>query len=170
MTWPITIYANNNGAIAISTNNKNHCHTKHIDMQHHFVKERTKVDKINFKYILSTSNMADFLMKPLLRDVIQRTITILDLGPQNLGAAVQGEYWIELQHPKAMTSPSFLHSWYLFKSPTLPATPLHIILAYYKYPTNFHIYSTSCNSLVVITPTTVTPKDILLISVTMWQI
>jgi len=61
-------------------------------MQHHFVKERTKVDKINFKYILSTSNMADFLMKPLLRDVIQRTITILDLGPQNLGAAVQGEY------------------------------------------------------------------------------
>jgi len=91
VTRPITIHADNNGAIAISTNDKNHRRTKYIDVWHHFVKERTKADEVNFKYIPSASNMADFLTKPLPRDAIQRTITILDLGPQNLGAAVQGE-------------------------------------------------------------------------------
>jgi len=38
-TKPTIIHADNNGAISISTNDKNHCRTKHIDVQHHFVKE-----------------------------------------------------------------------------------------------------------------------------------
>jgi len=49
---PITIHADNNRAIAISTNDKNHCRTKHIDVWHHFVKECTEADEVNFKYIL----------------------------------------------------------------------------------------------------------------------
>ena len=88
---PITIYANNNGAISISTNNKNHRHTKHIDVRHHFVKERTEADDISFKYIPSSQNMANFLTKPLLRNALQNTIIALDLGAQTSGAAVQGE-------------------------------------------------------------------------------
>jgi len=91
MTGPITIHAGNNGAITISTNDKNHHCMKHIDVWHHFVKECTEADEVNFKYIPSISNMADFLTKPLPRDVIWRTITLLDLGPQNLGVAVQEE-------------------------------------------------------------------------------
>jgi len=35
--------------------------------------------------------MADFLTKPLPRDAIWKTIAALDLGPQPLDAAVQGE-------------------------------------------------------------------------------
>ena len=35
--------------------------------------------------------MVDFLTKPLLRDAIQKTIAALDLGPQPLNVAVQGE-------------------------------------------------------------------------------
>jgi len=35
--------------------------------------------------------MVDFLTKPLPRDGIQKTIAALDLGPQPLDAAVQGE-------------------------------------------------------------------------------
>jgi len=88
VTQPITIHADNNGAIAISTNDKNYRRTKHINVWHHFVKEHTEANEVNFKYILSVSNMADFLTKPLPRDTIWRTITILDLGPQNLGMAV----------------------------------------------------------------------------------
>ena len=73
VTRPVTIHADNNGAIALSTNDKNHWCTKHID------------------YIPSALNMADFLTKPLLRDAIQKMIAALDLGPQPLDAAVQGE-------------------------------------------------------------------------------
>ena len=70
MTWPVTIYADNNGAIALSMNNKNHQRTKYIDVRHHFVKECAEANKVNFKYIPSTLNMADFLTKLLLRDTI----------------------------------------------------------------------------------------------------
>jgi len=91
VTQPVTIHADNNGAIALSTNDKNHRHTKHIDVHHHFVKERAEANKVIFKHIPSALNMADFLTKPLLRDAIRKTIAALDLGPQSLDAAVQGE-------------------------------------------------------------------------------
>jgi len=91
VTRPVTIHADNNGAIALSTNDKNHWHTKHIDVCHHFIKERAEANKVNFKYIPSALNMVDFLTKPLLRDTIRKTIVALDLGPQPLDVAVQGE-------------------------------------------------------------------------------
>jgi len=91
VTRPVTIHADNNGAIALSTNDKNHRRTKHIDVRHHFVKEHAETNEVNFKYIPSALNMADFLTKPLLRDAIRKTIAALDLGPQPLDAAVQGE-------------------------------------------------------------------------------
>jgi len=64
----ITIYADNNGSISNSTNNKNHCRTKHINVKFHFVKEHMKKREIMFIYILSSDNLADlftnlFLMK-----------------------------------------------------------------------------------------------------------
>ena len=72
-------------------NNKNHRRTKHIDVRHHFIKEHAEANEVNFKYIPSALNMADFLTKPLPRDAIRKTIAALDLGPQPLDAAVQGE-------------------------------------------------------------------------------
>jgi len=92
VTQPVTIHADNNGAIALSMNDKNHWHTKHIDVHHHFVKERAKANEVNFKYIPSALNMADFLTKPLPRDAIWKTIAALDLGPQPLDVTVQGEF------------------------------------------------------------------------------
>jgi len=65
---------------------------QYIDMQHHFIKEYAKTDEVNFKYVPSALNMADFLTKPLLRDAIQKIIAALNLGPQYLGTVVQGEY------------------------------------------------------------------------------
>jgi len=65
VTKPVLIYADNNGAISLSLNDKNHCRTKHIDMQHHFVKEHTKANSVNFQYTPSAENLANFLTKPL---------------------------------------------------------------------------------------------------------
>ena len=66
----IVIYVDNNRAISLSTNDKNYCQTKHIDIQHHFVKKQTKAEDINFKYILSMLNLADFLTKPPPREAL----------------------------------------------------------------------------------------------------
>ena len=78
---PITIYADNNGVISISMNDKNHCYTKHIDIWYHFVKECTEANDVNFKYISSSQNMTNFLSKLLPRNTLQNMILILDLGP-----------------------------------------------------------------------------------------
>jgi len=67
---PLTIYADNNSSIANSLNDKNHHRTKHIDVQHHFIKEHTKMGSMVFHYILITQNMADTLTKPLPRDTL----------------------------------------------------------------------------------------------------
>ena len=120
MTWPVTIHADNNGAIALSTNDKNHRCTKHINVRHHFVKERAEANEVNFKYIPSALNMADFLTKPLPRDTIWKIIAALDLGLQPLNTAVQGECWRELQYPDFMPTSFFLHSWCLIISHTPP--------------------------------------------------
>jgi len=80
---PILIYADNNGAISNSTNNKNYCRTKYIDVRHHFIKEWVSANKVNFLYIPSSENLTDFLTKPLSRDALHRTITLLDLNPKS---------------------------------------------------------------------------------------
>jgi len=38
----VTIYSNNQGAIALAKNPTNHARTKHIDIQHHFVRSYAK--------------------------------------------------------------------------------------------------------------------------------
>jgi len=91
VTQPVTIHTDNNGAIALSMNNKNYQYTKYINMHYHFVKEYAEANEVNFKYIPSTLNMADFLTKPLPRDTIWKMIAALDLGLQPLDTAVQGE-------------------------------------------------------------------------------
>jgi len=58
---------------------------------YYFVKEYAEANKVNFKYIPSALNMADFLTKLLPRDAIWKTIAALDLGLQPLDAAVQGK-------------------------------------------------------------------------------
>ena len=67
---PLTICADNSGSIANSTTEKNHRHTKHIDVRHHFIKEHVKLGNVRFQYIPTTENTADLLTKPLPRDTL----------------------------------------------------------------------------------------------------
>ena len=45
---PIIICADNSSSIANSSTNKNHQRTKHIDIQHHFIKQHTKSGDVIF--------------------------------------------------------------------------------------------------------------------------
>lgn len=69
---PMNIFADNNGAIANTQNDKNHRRTKHIRVKYHFTKEMVAAGEIGFTYVPSAENLADILTKPLARDAVLR--------------------------------------------------------------------------------------------------
>ena len=57
----------NQGAIDYSINFINHGRTKHIDIQHHFVREKLISNEIKIQYCAMEDNLADILTKALLK-------------------------------------------------------------------------------------------------------
>jgi hypothetical protein len=50
--------------------------TKHIDVQHHFVRERVKNGKVTFEYCLTKDMVADVLTKALSKERHNKLITM----------------------------------------------------------------------------------------------
>ncbi|KAJ3557424.1 hypothetical protein NP233_g11748 [Leucocoprinus birnbaumii] len=80
---PVSLFIDNNGAIDMTKTYRGHKHTKHIDIRHHFVKEKVEMGEFTPIYIPSEDNIADLLTKPLPRDAT-RNFTA-DLGLWDLG-------------------------------------------------------------------------------------
>lgn len=59
------IYCDNQGAIALAKNPKFHGRSKHIDIQHHYVREKVEDGTVGLKYIETSKQIADGLTKPL---------------------------------------------------------------------------------------------------------
>jgi hypothetical protein len=59
------IYCDNQGAIALAKNPQFHARTKHIDIQHHFVREKINEGAIQLEYIETERQVADGLTKAL---------------------------------------------------------------------------------------------------------
>ena len=55
----------NQGAIALSKDNKFHTQTKHIDIQYHFIWEAVKNGRISIEYVPMDKNLANIFTKPL---------------------------------------------------------------------------------------------------------
>jgi ribonuclease HI len=62
---PITLYSDNQAAIAISENDVNHTRTKHIDIRHHFVRESIKNKQIKPEWVATANQIADINTKAL---------------------------------------------------------------------------------------------------------
>ena len=62
---PVQIYEDNQGAIDIAKNPKHHDRTKHIDVCHHFVRERVASNDITVSYCPTGEMIADVLTKGL---------------------------------------------------------------------------------------------------------
>jgi hypothetical protein len=62
---PLTMMADNQGAISLAKDNKFHACTKHIDMRHHFVHEAVKDKKIKMKYVPTSENVTNIFTKAL---------------------------------------------------------------------------------------------------------
>ena len=65
---PTTIYVDNQGAIDLSKDSRHHGRTKHIDIQHHFIRERIEDQTFEIVYCPSNLMLADGLTKPLPRE------------------------------------------------------------------------------------------------------
>jgi len=63
-----TIMCDNQGCIALAKNPKHHSRTKHIDVQHHFIREKIEDEIIDLRYCPTEHMVADVLTKALGRD------------------------------------------------------------------------------------------------------
>ena len=74
---PVIIYEDNQSAIC-NAKKEDHKRMKHIDIKHHFIKDKIKKGEIVLKYICSREQLADVLTKPLNKDLFCKHV--LDMG------------------------------------------------------------------------------------------
>lgn len=75
------IYCDNQGAMALAKDPQFHARTKHIDMQHHFVREKVSDGTIQLEYVDTENQVADGLTKPLERIKFERFRKAISLEP-----------------------------------------------------------------------------------------
>jgi len=71
-TPPITIFADNQGSIALAKNPEFHSRTKHISIQQHFVREKVEEGHVRMEYLPTGDMLADLLTKALPRERVER--------------------------------------------------------------------------------------------------
>ena len=59
------LFVDNQGAISVAKNPKNHSKVKHIQIRYHFLREEVNSKNITLEYCKTTEMLADFLTKPL---------------------------------------------------------------------------------------------------------
>ena len=62
------IFKDNSGCIELAKNPIHHVRTKHIDIQHHFVREKVLSGKVELVHCSTNEQLADIMTKPLVRD------------------------------------------------------------------------------------------------------
>ena len=80
ITGPLTMKADNQGAIVLAKNNKFHSRTKHIDLHYHFICETVENDKVKMEYIPSANDVADIFTKPLAKPKFKCFVKLLSLA------------------------------------------------------------------------------------------
>jgi hypothetical protein len=67
-----TIYDDNQGCVALTKNSVHHARTKHIDIQHHFVREKVENKEVTIEYCDTNNMTADILTKGLAKEKHKR--------------------------------------------------------------------------------------------------
>ena len=78
---PTVIYEDNHGAIELSKNPKFHNRTKHIDINHHFIRERVLSKEILVNYCPTDNMTADIMTKGLSRNKFEKFRDLLSVYP-----------------------------------------------------------------------------------------
>ena len=64
-TEPTKVYCDNQSAVKLAHNLVSHARTKHIELQHHFIKEKIDSKEIKLIYCNISDNVAHMLTKPV---------------------------------------------------------------------------------------------------------
>jgi hypothetical protein len=75
----MTINCDNQGAIALSKDNKFHARTKHIDIRYHFIRKAVEDGKLAVVYIPTEDNAADIFTKVLPKTKFRQFVELLGL-------------------------------------------------------------------------------------------
>lgn len=76
---PTTLLGDNQGSLQLVKNQAHHSRTKHIDIRHHFIREKLG-NEINVQYCPTDEMVADVLTKPLSKD--KHNYCVKSLGVQ----------------------------------------------------------------------------------------
>ena len=72
MREPIKIYGDNQGAIALIKNPIVSNRSKHIDVKHHFVREKYASKIVDVSHVGTDDNVADVFTKPVTKNKLTR--------------------------------------------------------------------------------------------------
>ena len=92
---PLTMLCDNQGAIALSKDNKFHSRMKHIDLRYHFIREAVDERKINVQYIPTAENIADIFTKALPRPKFKFFVERVGLAMMEEGGKKKMWRWIQ---------------------------------------------------------------------------
>jgi hypothetical protein len=75
-----TLHADNLGCIALTNGTVTHSYAKHIDICHHFIRERVANSEIDLQYVSTKEMLADILTKQLPCEAFERYRKALGVG------------------------------------------------------------------------------------------
>ena len=73
----ISLYNDNQGAISLCNNPGSHARTKHIDVKFNFIRDHVIKGDICLKYMPTGEMLADFLTKPVGKNILQKTCELI---------------------------------------------------------------------------------------------
>lgn len=71
-TQAVVLFCDNQGAMALAKNPQFHARSKHIDIQHHYVREQVTAGNVALEFVPTDKQVADGLTKALAKDKFER--------------------------------------------------------------------------------------------------
>ncbi|GJW68681.1 retrovirus-related pol polyprotein from transposon TNT 1-94 [Tanacetum coccineum] len=90
----IPLYCDNRIAIALCCNNVQHSRSKHIDIQHHFIREQVEKGVVEFYFVTTDYQLADIFTKALPRERFEFLLPHLgmkSMSPETLKRLQEGK-------------------------------------------------------------------------------
>ena len=76
---PSTIFEDNQSCIALARNPVHHARTKHIDIRHHYIREKLESGEVTLRYVNTKEMVADAFTKPLPKPQFEFLVGLMNL-------------------------------------------------------------------------------------------